>query len=56
MIIKLKGVQEVNQMLRRLLVLKVLHLGFGGQMIVQCQALREMGVDAMSCFFYKGIF
>ncbi|MDQ0255333.1 glycosyltransferase involved in cell wall biosynthesis [Evansella vedderi] len=36
--------------------MKVLHLGFGGQMIVQCEALKEIGVDATSCHFNQGKF
>lgn len=30
-------------------IMKVLHYGFGGQMIVMCEALKKIGIDATSC-------
>ncbi|SDY16858.1 Glycosyltransferase involved in cell wall bisynthesis [Evansella caseinilytica] len=35
--------------------MKVFHLGFGGQMIEMCQALREAGVDAVSCHMRNSV-
>ncbi|CAG7649107.1 glycosyltransferase family 4 protein [Paenibacillus allorhizosphaerae] len=36
--------------------MKVLHLPYGGQMVTLCSALREIGVEAASCHYYKSNF